>query len=324
MTLAWADVLTPAQVLVLSAVGGIVRPNDLVMRNALIGDTIPRDHLMGAMGMSRATVDSARVAGALAGAGLSAALGIGGAYAVVAGFYLASLALTFGVSPGRPVPDPAAGTHPTRAGGAMSLARPSNWRELVDGLLHVWSTPTLFAVVSLAFLVNLTAYPITGGLLPYVARTIYAVDASGLGWLVAGFSFGALIGSIAMVVTGGPARPERSMIVGIAIWYALLLLFGHVRTMGVGLLVLVVAGVVQSVAMISMSVSLLREAGDRFRGRVMGVRMLAVYGLPLGLLTAGALTAHIGFPSTITLYCLAGLGGTALMAIRWRASVWRV
>jgi len=38
--------LTPALVLVIAAVAGLVRPNDLVMRNALIGETIPREHLM--------------------------------------------------------------------------------------------------------------------------------------------------------------------------------------------------------------------------------------------------------------------------------------
>ena len=35
-----------------------------------------------------------------------------------------------------------------------------------------------------------------------------------------------------------------------------------------------------------MAVGLLRDSGDRFRGRVMGVRTLAVYGLPLGLMTS--------------------------------------
>jgi hypothetical protein len=54
-----------------------VRPNDLVMRNTLIGETIPPAALMGALGMSRATSDSARVGGALAGAGLSTLLGVG-------------------------------------------------------------------------------------------------------------------------------------------------------------------------------------------------------------------------------------------------------
>ena len=97
MILSLADLLTPAFVLVAAGLGGILRPNDQVMRNALIGDTIPRDHLMGAVGMSRTTMDSARVAGALAGATLMATLGIGRAYVFVTIFYLASLALTLGV-----------------------------------------------------------------------------------------------------------------------------------------------------------------------------------------------------------------------------------
>ena len=317
MILGLAHMLTPAYVLVVAALGGIVRPNDQVMRNALIGDTIPRDHLMGAVGMSRMTQDSARVAGALAGAALSATLGIGRAYVFVTAFYLASLALTFGVSRGRPISDPS--TLPSRA---MSLPRPSSLREMLDGLRYVWDRPRMLATMWLAFLVNLTAYPTSGGLLPYAARNIYEAGASGLGWLVAGFSFGALLGSIGMVVTGGPRHPERSMVTFTAVWYALLLVFGHVSTMSVGIAVLVVTGIAQSIAMISMAASLLRAADDRFRGRVMGVRMLAVYGMPLGLMAAGALVERIGFPGTITVYSVIGLALTGLIGAKWRSSVW--
>jgi len=170
--------------------------------------------------------------------------------------------------------------------------------------------------------VNLTAYPMSGGLLPYVARNVYRIDATGLGSLVASFSFGALLGSIAMVVTGGPRHPERAMIINVGIWYALLLGFGHADTMAIGVLVLIAAGIAQSIAMVSMAVSLLRDAGDRFRGRVMGVRTLAVYGLPLGLMASGALREWTGFPSTVTIYCLMGLAFTVLIGLRWRASVW--
>ena len=60
----------------------------------------------------------------------------------------------------------------------------------------------------LAFLINLTAYPASSGLLPYVARRVYEVDATGLGWLVASFSLGGLLASITMVVTGGHATPS--------------------------------------------------------------------------------------------------------------------
>ena len=108
LMLAVAGVFSPAWV---------VRPNDQVMRNTLIGETIPPAHLIGALGLSRATMDSARVGGALAGAGLSTALGLGATYAVLTTLYAASLALTFGVSRRPPMP--------SRTASSASLPRPS-------------------------------------------------------------------------------------------------------------------------------------------------------------------------------------------------------
>ncbi len=317
MVLALAGLLTPPWVLVVATLAGIVRPNDLVMRNTLIGETIPPAHLMGALGMSRATMDSARVGGALAGAGLSTILGIGFTYVIVTSLYLASLALTFGVSRRPPVPDPVASPR------GASLPLPSQWRDLKDGLVHVWTTPELLAMMLLAFLINLTAYTVTGGLMPYAAQRVYHVDATGLGWLVASFAVGGLLASITMVVMGGARHPERSTLVCTAIWYALLLGFGQVTHMGVGMVTLLAAGFVQNVAMIAMTAVLLAAAGDGFRGRVMGVRMLAVYGLPLGLLASGFLIERLGYPLTITASSAIGLLFTVLIGIRWRASMWQ-
>jgi MFS family permease len=122
MLLSLTGTLTPAWVLVVAALAGIVRPNDQVMRNSLIGETIPPAHLVGALGVSRATMDSARVAGALAGAALSTLLGIGYTYVFVTSFYLASLALTFGVSRRPPVPDPVGIPRAVFSGGASVSA----------------------------------------------------------------------------------------------------------------------------------------------------------------------------------------------------------
>ncbi len=315
--------LTPSWVFVVATLAGIVRPNDLVMRNSLIGETIPPQNLLGAVGMSRATTDFARVAGALAGAELSTVLGIGPAYVLVTALYAASVALTVGVARRHPVPDPSGTPRAAFPGlSRVEVPGPSSGRDLKDGLLHVLRTPALLAPMWLAFLINLTAYPVSNGLLPYVAKNIYLVDATGLGRLVASFAFGGLLGSIATVVTGGPRHPERSMLVYTAIWYAILFGFGHLGSLGAGLVALALAGFVQNVAMISMTASLLAAAGHRFRGRVMGVRTLAVYGLPLGLLASGALIDRVGFPLTISVSSAVGLVFTLLIGIRWRASLW--
>ena len=308
MLLAAGGWLTPWWVLAVATISGFVRPNDLVMRNSLIGETIPPRHLMGALGLSRATMDSARVGGALAGAGLSTLLGLGLTYAAILTCYLAGLALTFRITRPSPVPDPAA---PPRAA--------SPGRALKAGLARVLSTPELLALMWLAFLVNLTAYPASGGLLPYVAREVYGVGATGLGWLVASFAFGGLLASMVMVVTGGSRRPERATFACTAIWYVVLLGFAHLRTFGAGAVALLAAGFVQNVAMVSMAATLLSAAGAEFRGRVMGVRTLAVYGLPLGLMAAGFLIERVGYAATITASAAVGLACTLLIGARRRA-----
>jgi MFS transporter len=316
MAVSLTGLITPVWVLVLATVGGLVRPNDIVMRNTLIADTIPSAHIMGALALSRVTQDSARIGGALAGTGLSAALGLGLTYAAVSFVYVASLALTFGVSWRAPLPDPASAPR-------AAMATTSGWRDLLTGLKYAVTTPALLGIMLLAFAINFTAYPISSGLLPYAAERVYHVDARGLGLLAASFALGALAGSATMVLTGGPRRPARATLVYTALWYALLLAFAHVARVGVGMTTLLAAGFVQSVAMISMSATLLADAPAGLRARVIGVRMLAVYGLPLGLLAAGLLIPRVGYRNALTLYTTLGLGVTILIGLVWRAALWR-
>ena len=304
--LALTGAVSPTYVFAVATLAGLVRPADQMTRNALIGETMVAQNLMSAMGMSRSTQDSARVAGALAGAGLFAVLGFGPAYLFVTSFYLAGLALTFGIAKAAP---------------AAHGPRSSHWRDLTDGLAYVWTTPKLLALIWLAFLVNLAAYPING-LLPYVAKQIYGLDQTGLGYLVAAYASGALLGSVLMAATGWPRRPMRPMILGTLAWFVGFLVFGQVRSAQLGAPVLFGIGLAQSVAMISMAVALLSASQGQFRGRVMGVRMLAVYGMTPGLLASGVLVERLGFPATVTFFCVIGLLFTALIAIRWRAALW--
>jgi hypothetical protein len=112
------------------------------------------------------------------------------------------------------------------------------------------------------------------------------------------------------------------MVIFIVAWYILLLAFVWMTDAISGRLMLVLAGFAQSLSMVPMAVMLLHSAGARFRGRVMGVRMLAIYGLPVGLLVAGMLIERIGFAMPATIYCVCGLAVTLLIAVRWRASLW--
>jgi predicted MFS family arabinose efflux permease len=315
MGLAFAGALTPILVFAIAGLTGIVRPSDLGVRMALASDTMPAGHLVAAMGVLRTTSDTARVAGAIAGAGMFAAFGIGPAYVAVAGFYALGLLLTMAIAAVRRLPKPDAGA------AAIGGAPPSAWRDLREGIAYVWSTPQLLAAMLVAFLVNLTAYPMSNGLLPYVAKDIYRIDQTGLGYLVASFALGGLLGSVAVSVRGS-IRPARTMIVAALAWYAMLLLFAQMREPFGGFIMLMLAGFAQSVCMVTLAVLLLRTTSGNLRGRVMGVRMLAIYSLPLGLLAAGALVGRVGFEATAMLYAATGLLFTLVIAIYWRAKLW--
>jgi SNF family Na+-dependent transporter len=96
------------------------------------------------------------------------------------------------------------------------------------------------------------------------------------------------------------------------------------QTVPTAIACLLLAGFSQSLAMISIAVILMRAASERFRGRVMGVRMMVIYGLPLGLLAAGSLIDEIGFAATGTLYAAAGLALMLAIVLNWRADLWHV
>lgn len=314
-SLAFTGVLSPAYVFVVVSLLGLVRPSDMGTRGALIGATVPVGLLTGAMGISRTTQDSARIMGSLTGAGLFVVFGIGRAYLVVISFYLLGALLARQTGPEF--------KHERSAALAGGKA-PTPWRDLKEGLAYTWNTPRLLAAMCIALLSNAVAFPLMTGLLTYVARSVYHTNQTGLGTLLACTASGALTGSIGLSVVGDRLRSDRVMVVTMVIWFAVILVFAHLRSMGFGLICLFCMGFLQSMCMVSLSVILLRTAEPQYRGRVMGARMLVVYGHPLGLLAAGPLIERIGFATTASLYGVFGLIFAALIILRWHGDIWRL
>lgn len=311
MTCTFLGIVTPWLVLCVTAVVGLVRPSDIGMRSALVGEIMPPDRLVSAMGIQRTTQDSARVVGALTGAGLVATLGMGPAYVVVSTFYVTSILLML------------KGGHARAARAAGAPARPSPWGDLKAGLAYVWHTPHLRAAMLLAFLLNLTAFPLFNNLLPVVAKNVYQSDQTTLGYMVAAASFGALMGSILLSRFAHRVPPARMMIGFSLAWYAMLTVFAHMPSPALGIPALVITGLMQSLGLVPATAMLLRNSDEQFRGRIMGIRMLAIYGNLPGLLISGPLIAAIGYPGMATLYCAIGIVFTLIIAARWRDVLWR-
>ena len=308
----FAELLTPELALVTAFFSGLVRPSDIGMRNALVAEIVPRQLLVSAMSVARTTSDSARVVGALVGSSLFALVGIGPTYVVIASFYVTGLILTLSIATTTRDGDPD-GPRP---------AQPSVWRALWEGITYIWQRPHLQSAMWLAFLVNLTAFPLTIGLLPYVAKEIHGSDETGLGYLLASFAGGALIGSLLLSTFGRSIRPARMMLIFSVIWHGMLLAFTYTADRHLAMVLLMLAGLSQSLCLVPLAILLVRASSEAFRGRVMGVRMLAIYGLPVGLVVSGWLIERLGYHTAVTLYLVAGIAFTGVIGLRWYKALW--
>ncbi len=302
LSLAAFDVLQPWHVFVIAGISGLLRPADNVLRQSLIADTVPRELLMNASGLARTTQDTARIVGALLGAALLSQLGLGWAYVGVTAFYTFSVLFGLGINAVR---------------SKVPVKHVNPLAEMKQGMKYMIDSPVIQPIMFLAFLVNLTAFPLTNGLLPVVARDVFGHDENGLALMVAVFAIGALVGSLIMAAIVHSRRPERFMMLTMVFWYVLLILFTRTDSDAIGLPLLALIGASISFCMISMSVVLLTFTKFEMRGRVMGVRMLAVYGLPMGLVIGGWLIEQYGVSATLTGYAVGGLVAVVISVIKW-------
>jgi MFS family permease len=291
-----------AWVFVVAGLAGLLRPSEMIVRQSLIADTVPRELLTNALGFWRTTLESARVVGPLTGAALLSALGIGPAYAGVTAAYLLSLLITRRI---------------TRAPARVAMPSNKPLADLRAGFAYLRGEPVLVIALILAFLANLTAFPIVAGLLPVIARDVFAMDENGLARMAATAAAGAVAGSVLVAVAMRGLRPERVMLTSLIVWHLVIVAFALTADPRVAYALLFLMGIVAAASMIPMAVVLMSFTTPEFRGRVMGVRMLAVYGLPLGLLAGGALFEAVGIAPTVLAFGLAGLAPLLLVALRW-------
>lgn len=316
MVLALFNMLNPYLILIISFFAGLVQSSDILMRNSLIGDSIPANMIMNASSFAKMAQDGARLIGALTGASLFSALGLGVAYIFVVIINFFSVLLTMGVSTAHP-----------RFDGVDKSLRPqesvSQLKELRDGFSYIWNSPAVLAIISLAFLANLTAFPISHGLMPFIAKEVLLTDENGLGHLLAAFSLGSLLGSCILAWTISQKYSNKIMMIGMITWYVMLAMLALAQSKEMALLILALVGIGHSLATVSMAAALLGVTDQLVRGRVMGVRMLAVYGIPLGLVSSGVLIEGIGFIPFLLSYVIIGITITFLIGLKWRSAIWR-
>jgi predicted MFS family arabinose efflux permease len=234
-------------------------------------------HLMTAISLNSVQFNLARAVGpALAGA-LYGAIGPHGCFGLTACGFLGMAAVTARLDlPPRP-----AATHPPML------------RALRDGLRYVRRHEVIGPAMFLAGVLSLFGFPYII-LLPAVAHGL-DLDARGLGLLMACVGSGAVLGGLFMSGTGASLRGPRTSVRGTLLFGLVLAALGIVRTPHGTMAVLFCLGLLQTVAIASLTTTIQLVVHDGMRGRVMSMITVIFFGFStLGGLVAGIVGDAVG------------------------------
>ena len=302
LVLSLSGLLTVWGVLAVTSIVGLVRSFDRIVSESIIPDIVGREQIQNGVALSRIGRDVSTVAGAVSGGFLLALAGTTLSYLAIFLIYSSSVLLFIGI---KATPKAPMG----RRGSVIGNMR--------DGLGYVRSTPVVYGLIVVAFIVNLTAYPMYFGLLAVLAKEVLGTTSQGLGQLLGVYSVGAIVGSIIVAVFAGTRIPGRTVMAASALWHVAIIVMAYMRWFTVSLPVLFFAGLAQGFAMITMTMMILTLTPAEMRGRVLGLRHLAVYGLPLGLFLSGFVAQRYGVSVALVVNGVAGLGALLLATLRW-------
>ena len=146
----------------------------------------------------------------------------------------------------------------------------------------------------MAVIINLTAYPLYFSLAAVVVKQVFQTSSESLGIILGTYSLGAAIGSISL--SSGLIRIRGGVLIVCSsfIWHVSTALVSLAPSTFVSLPIFFSAGIGTSMCVIMISTMILNLTPSNLRGRIMGLRQLAVGGLPLGLLLSGAITELAG------------------------------
>jgi predicted MFS family arabinose efflux permease len=181
------------------------------------------------------------------------------------------------------------------------------WQNLREGFHYVRQDAGLWTALALAALVNLTSFPLSFSLLPIFARDVFNVGAAGLGVLGAFLGIGALLGSWLMVAMGTIQRAGPMMLIGTLLWQCFILVFALTPNYYLAIGVLLFVGMAQTMSLTNISIMLLGMGSREMRGRVMGLRSLAVAPLFFGSFLSGIAAEHTGAPQTAIMCAVVGI-----------------
>ena len=262
-------------------VGGLVRLFQMPASQSLVGDILPTDRISNGAALTTMGMNLNTIVGPLIGGFLFQSIGPQGVYAVIV--VLNSLGGILALAIGR-----------------VQLSTRSKedsvLRAMLEGLKYVKGQQVLWAILLFSVIINFTGWPLHTSLMPIFARDVLGTDSAGLGILMSTFGIGALIGSSVLASVRDLKSAGKLLILSVIAWHATMLAFSASHSFYVSLSILLLTGMAFSSTQVLMLTVILRTTLPEFRGRILGLRSMAIYAYTFGSLNSGAIAGAWGAP----------------------------
>ena len=272
---------------------GMVRIFQMPSAQSLVADTLPQDRIGNGAAFTTVGMNIAMIVGPLVGGFLFKAFEAGGAYIAIASLYclsgLSALSIK-GVERAAPA------------------EREPVLRSVLEGLKYVKKEQVLWATLLIAVVINLTGWTVHTSLMPIFARDVLGTDSAGLGFLLFAFGVGAITGSAILTAFRNLRSIGKLLIGAVIMWHVSILAFSASESFYLSITILFAMGIFFSATQVFMLTVLLRTTKPEFRGRIIGLRVLAIYAFSFGSVAAGSMAEIWSAPRAASIVGLVGIG----------------
>ena len=299
-TLIFTDEIRLWHVLAVAAVQGVVVSAKIPARYALILDVVGRENVLRAMAAMFASMTIMGIAAPIAAGTIVSTFDIGWAYVIVAAVYLCGAALLLSL---HGVP-------------RVEKEASSPWEDLVQGLRFAFNSRSLRILLAVALVGESFGWS-HESMLPVMARDVLGVNASGLGYLLAGASAGGLVSTLTLSSLSEIRHKGTLLVVGFGGFGLFLVAFAWSPWFPLSVLLLAVAYALAVPYETALSTLFQTSVPNEMRGRALSFQTFT-WGLSaLAGFQTGTVATYLGAPVAIAV----GGGVVVLGALRMASYV---
>jgi MFS family permease len=273
------------EIMILAFLLGSITAIDLPARQAFTFEMVDKKDLPSAIALNSAIFNGSRVIGPGIAGLVIASIGTGGTFILNGISYIASIAGLFFI----------------KVNFIESKDHPHPLKAIKDGISYSWNSRLIKTILIFSAVISVFGFSYLT-IMPVIAKNIFHIEASGLGYLFSASGLGALAGTILLSAFSRKIKSPVLIFGGISLFSLSIMIFTFITSFPLALVFMFFSGIGMMACFSTINTFLQENIENKFRGRVMSIYTLVFMGLaPLGNIQIGYFSEHFGTSFAIQL-----------------------